>query len=234
MLVSVKITSWENGYSKLGVSNHNSGHTYYLSSFLASNSITMESAEFADRICNSISRVFSSPITRPSAMSILVEEIAAAVKRNGKVFLFSVGREGLMLRAFCMRLYHIGLDAHCILDMNTPPCRESDLLIASAGPGGHATVNVICEKGQMSGARVVLITSQPDSGSAVPFASIVAHLPARVNASELDTLERRTLLPMGSVYEAALFVLFEMVIYKLSDLLNISPKQICERLANLE
>lgn len=196
----------------------------------------MESAELADRICRQFAEVFTTPITRPSAMSILVEEIAAVAKRKGRVFLFSVGREGLMLKAFCMRLYHIGLDAHCVFDMNTPPCTESDLLIASAGPGGHATINVICEKGQKSGARVVLLTAQPETGSAVPFASVVAHLPAQTMANDLDESKaaKRGLLPMGSRYEGALFVLFEMVVFKLCEVLEQDPGQIRARHTNLE
>lgn len=169
-------------------------------------------------------------------MSILVEEITSLAERKGRVFLFSVGREGLMMQAFCMRLYHTGLSAHCVFDMNTPPCTATDLLIASAGPGGHATIDAICEKAQKSGARVVLLTAQPDAGSAVPYASVVCHVPAHTMASDHDILStpKCVLLPMGSVYEGALFILFEMVIYKLSEALNQSPEQVRARHTNLE
>ena len=194
----------------------------------------MESGELATRICQQIADVFTVPIVSPSALSILVDEIKTVSSRSGKVFLFSVGREGLMLKAFCMRLYHLGLQAHCVFDMNTPPCSDNDLLIASAGPGGHATINVICEKAKSSGARVVLLTAQPQTGSATPFASIVAHIPAQTMADDRERLADPQLLPMGSVYEGSLFVLFEMVVYKLVKLLGQSPEQIRARHTNLE
>ena len=35
--------------------------------------------------------------------------------------LYVAGREGLALRGFAMRLFHIGRDAHMVADMTTPP-----------------------------------------------------------------------------------------------------------------
>src|SRR3712207_7632788 len=35
----------------------------------------------------------------------------------------------------CMRLMHLGLDAHMVADMTTPPVGPGDLFIASVGPG---------------------------------------------------------------------------------------------------
>ncbi|KAL2518092.1 Sugar isomerase (SIS) family protein [Abeliophyllum distichum] len=75
----------------------------------------------ASQICNQISSVFTAPTSKPPAMIVLVEEIAAAASRNGKVFVYGVGREGLMLKALSMRLFHLGLATHCIFDMTTPP-----------------------------------------------------------------------------------------------------------------
>lgn len=197
----------------------------------------MNSAAFANEICKQFAEVFNKPTSRPAALNVLVDEIAAVAKRNGKVFVFSVGREGLMLKAFCMRLYHLGLRAHCVFDMNTPPCTASDLLIASAGPGGHSTIDAICARGQKSGARVVLMTAQPENGSAAKYASAIAYLPAQTmaNDQEEDTCKPcRALLPMGSIYEGAMFILCEMVIYKVSEILNQSPDQIRDRHTNLE
>jgi 6-phospho-3-hexuloisomerase len=53
----------------------------------------------------------------PQALDGLVEEIAAA----RRVVAYGVGREGLMMRALAMRLYHLGLDAHVVGDMSCPP-----------------------------------------------------------------------------------------------------------------
>lgn len=73
--------------------------------------------------------------------SELTEEVVRA-KRN-RIVLHGVGREGLMMRAFAMRLYHLGLDAHCLGDMTCPPVGAGDLFLASAGPGSFSSVDAL-------------------------------------------------------------------------------------------
>ncbi|CAK9160971.1 unnamed protein product [Ilex paraguariensis] len=192
----------------------------------------------ATQICNQISSVFAKPTSTPPALDIMVEEIAAASHRKGKVFVYGVGREGLMLKAFCMRLFHLGLSAHCVFDMTTPPISPTDLLIASAGPGGFSTVEAICGVARSEGARVLLLTAQPETGSAVKYASVVGCIQAQTMANDggdgMGMGGSRPLLPMGSVYEGAMFVLFEMVVYKLAEVLGQSPEAVRARHTNLE
>lgn len=138
-----------------------------------------------------------------------------------------------------MRLAHLGLSAHFVFDMTTPPITSKDLLIASAGPGGFSTVDAICSVARSHGGRVLLLTAQPENGSSVKHANVVAYVPAQTMADDDDKVEEeqsRTLLllPMGSVYEGAMFVLFEMVVYKLGEVLGESPEAIRARHTNLE
>ena len=56
-----------------------------------------------------------------------------------RIACFGVGREGLMMKALAMRLMHLGLDAHVVGDMSTPPIGKGDLLLVSAGPGSFST-----------------------------------------------------------------------------------------------
>ncbi|XAR71733.1 6-phospho-3-hexuloisomerase [Bertholletia excelsa] len=191
----------------------------------------------AGRICHQISSVFSKPTSRPPALNVVVEEIAAAAARKGQIFVYGVGREGLMLKALCMRLAHLGLRAHCVFDMTTPPICPTDLLVASAGPGGFATVDAICRVAQSNSARILLLTGQPDQGSSVAYADVVAYVPAQTMADDVNSGGGRggePLLPMGSLYEGALFVLFEMVVYRLAEILEESPEAIRSRHTNLE
>jgi 6-phospho-3-hexuloisomerase len=46
--------------------------------------------------------------------------------------------------------------------------------------------------------------------------------------------ERKSILPMGSVYEGALFVLFEAMVLKLQKLTAASPEAMRARHTNLE
>ncbi|VVB15680.1 unnamed protein product [Arabis nemorensis] len=195
-----------------------------------------EMEKLSSQICNQISSVFSNPTNpHPPPLDLLVTELAGVSRRSSRVFLHGVGREGLMLKAFAMRLFHLGLSSHIVSDMTTPPISSSDLLIASAGPGGFSTVDAICSVGKSSGARVLLLTAQPERGSCVKHATAVCYVPAQTMASdEAEEKGERRLLPMGSVYEGALFVLFEMVVYKLGEVLGESPESVRSRHTNLE
>lgn len=196
-------------------------------------------ASLASQICNHIASIFTKPThPHPPVLDLLVNELSSAAARNGGVFLYGVGREGLMLKALCMRLAHLGLSAHMVFDMTTPPISTTDLLIASAGPGGFSTVEAICSVARSHGARVLLLTAQPETGSCVKHASVVGYVPAQTMANDADAgdvTESWPLLPLGSAYEGALFVLFEMVVYKLGEALGqSSPEAIRARHTNLE
>lgn len=196
-----------------------------------------EVGSMATQICTQIASVLSKPThPYPPPLDLLVTELATVASQNGRVFLYGVGREGLMLKALCMRLAHLGLSAHFVFDMTTPPIAAGDLLISSAGPGGFSTVDAICAVARSHGGRVLLLTAQPETGSCVKHASAVAYVAAQTMADDADAgeVKSRPLLPMGSVYEGALFVLFEMVVYKLGEALGESPEAVRSRHTNLE
>lgn len=200
--------------------------------------------ELASHICEKIRSVFSraSEDGGSKALDVVVHEIAeAAVGRKGRLFVHGVGREGLMMKALCMRLAHLGIPSHCVGDVTTPPISSTDLLLASAGPGGFSTVDAICRIARSAGAKVLLLTANPETGSACPLASAIAFLPAQTMVDGHDGEEElgsddpsSLLLPMGSAYEGALFVLFEMVVFRLARILGQTPQSITSRHTNLE
>ncbi|WOL12969.1 hypothetical protein Cni_G21738 [Canna indica] len=202
----------------------------------------LSAASMAGQICDQIRSVFSSPppASFPPPLEVLVAEIsAAAAAAARRVFVHGVGREGLMMKAFCMRLFHLGLPAHVVGDVTTPPVSPGDLLLASAGPGGFSTVDAICGVAKSAGARVVLITAQPGSGSgARRCADAVAYIPAQTMADEEEEKEgegsEAVRLPMGSLYEGAMYVLFEMAVLRLTEVLKQTPEQLRSRHTNLE
>jgi len=69
------------------------------------------------------------------ALDGLIDAIAAA----RRIVVFGLGREGLQMRGFAMRLFHMGRDVAVWGDMTTPALGPGDLFIASAGPGGLPT-----------------------------------------------------------------------------------------------
>lgn len=162
-----------------------------------------------------------------SAVEPLIQEIA----RAKRIALYGVGREGLMMKSFAMRLFHLGLDAHVVGDMTTPPLGSGDLLIASAGPGQFSTVLALLGAAKEAGARTVVVTAQP-LGKAAQMADAVVHIPAQTMAD--DTAERASILPMGSLYEGTQFIFFEMIILTLRDRIGETPETMRRRHTNLE
>jgi 6-phospho-3-hexuloisomerase len=163
----------------------------------------------------------------PTAMAGMVAEIAAAKR----IACYGVGREGLMMRALAMRLYHMGLDAHVVGDMSCPPLGPGDLLIASAGPGGFSTVNGLIGVARGAGARIACVTAEA-GGSAPNAADRVFLIPAQTMAS--DQTGATSVLPMGSLFEGAQYLAFELLILALRDHLGVTPEAMRARHTNLE
>jgi 6-phospho-3-hexuloisomerase len=172
-------------------------------------------------ICSVFSQV---PADTPDRMC---DEILKA----RRIACYGVGREGLMMKALCMRLMHLGLDAHIAGDMTTPPVSNGDLLIASAGPGSFTTVMALLGVAREAGARTMVVTAQPE-GPAPRAADVVIELPAQTMAN--DRGGPASLLPMGSLYEAAQLVFFDLISILLREKTGQSPDQMRARHTNLE
>lgn len=164
----------------------------------------------------------------PAALAGMVEELAGA----GRVVCYGVGREGLMMRALAMRLYHMGLDAHVVGDMSCPPVGSGDLLVVSAGPGSFSTVLGLMGVAKGAGARVACVTAQP-SGAVPAGADRVLVIPAQTMADDTGPAVT-SVLPMGSLFEGAQYLVFEMLILMLRDRLGVSPEAMRARHTNLE
>ena len=91
------------------------------------------------------------------ALDGLIEEIVKAKR----IVVFGLGREGLQMRGFAMRLFHMGRNVAVWGDMTTPDVGPGDLLIASAGPGDLATARTLIDIARTAGARTALVTAQP-------------------------------------------------------------------------
>ncbi|MBN9047661.1 MAG: SIS domain-containing protein [Rhizobiales bacterium] len=156
-----------------------------------------------------------------------VDDIAGA----GRIALYGVGREGLQIKGFAMRLFHLGLKAAVVGDMTTPPIGRGDLLILSSGPGSFSTVHALMGVAKEAGARTLVVTAQPDAADA-RAADTVLLLPAQTMAN--DRGESASILPMGSLFEGAQYILFEGMILKLRDKLGISTEAMRANHTNLE
>lgn len=159
-----------------------------------------------------------------------VDKLCDEVLKARRIACYGVGREGLMMRALCMRLMHLGLDAHMVGDMTTPPVGAGDLLIVSAGPGSFSTVKALLGVAHSAGARTAVVTAQP-KGEVPSAADTVIHLRAQTMA---DDKGGRSVLPMGSLYEAAMLIFFDIVSIVLRERTRQTMEGMRGRHTNLE
>lgn len=149
-----------------------------------------------------------------------------------KIVLFGCGRERLQMMGFAMRLFHMGLPVSVEGDMTTPPVGVGDLFLASVGPGDLSTAQALLAVARKAGATTMVLTAQPD-GIASRFADFVLTIPAQTMAND-QSGRQTSVLPMGSLYEGALFILFEVMVLKLKDRLKISADFMRSNHTNLE
>ena len=159
-----------------------------------------------------------------------VDELCEELLKARRIACYGVGREGLMMRALCMRLMHLGLDAHMVGDMTTPALGAGDLLVVSAGPGTFSTVKALVGVARSAGARIAVVTAQPE-GEVPKAADSVIHLRAQTMA---DDKSGTSVLPMGSLYEAAMLIFFDIVSIVLRERTGQTGEGMRARHTNLE
>ncbi len=160
-----------------------------------------------------------------------VDRAVDAIAGAGAVVAFGGGREGLQIRGFAMRLFHLGRRVAVVGDMTAPAVGPGDLFLVTVGPGEISTAVALVGVAKAAGARVLVITAQP-AGRVPRMADDILLLPAQTMADDRGAAV--SLLPMGSVYEGALFVLFEVMILKLKDKLGVTAEAMRANHTNLE
>lgn len=160
-----------------------------------------------------------------------VDRAVDMIARAKTTVVFGGGRERLQIMGFAMRLFHMGLPVAVEGDMTTPPVGEGDLFIVTVGPGEISTALALLDVAKKAGATILVLTAQPQ-GRAAAYADFVLTIPAQTMADDHGT--RVSILPMGSLYEGALFVLFEIMVLRLRDKLKITPEAMRANHTNLE
>ena len=159
-----------------------------------------------------------------------LEPVVRAIVEARRVMLYGCGREGLMMRALAMRLHHLGLDVAVQGDTTAFPLGPGDLFLCAAGPGVLATASALCGVARDAGARVLVLTAEPD-GATARLADELLVIPARTMARD-DAGD--SVLPMGSLFEGAMFLVFEVLVLRLRDTLGETAVSMRTRHTNME
>ena len=155
----------------------------------------------------------------------LIESIAGAKK----IQVFGMGRMKCAVRAFTMRLMHMGLDAHVVYDTTCPNIGRGDLLIVNCGC--TAVGLVVIRLAKKAGATVCVITAHPDS-EAGQLADFTVSLRAQVNPGNPD--EQKSVQPMAACFEQSIFLFEDILIMMLMEKLGVTAQQMERRHTNVD
>lgn len=158
-----------------------------------------------------------------------VEKLLDAIAEAKCIQVFGMGRMKCAVRAFVMRLMHMGLDAHVVYDTTCPNLGPGDLLIANAA---CTTIGyTVMQFAKKTGAKVAAITANPDSKAAA-LCDFTVNLKGQVHGGR--DYEIPSLQPMAALFEQTIFVFEDIVIQMLMKKLNITAEQMAKKHTNLD
>ncbi len=158
-----------------------------------------------------------------------VEAFVDAVLKAKRIYVAGAGRSMLMLRAFAMRLMHLGFVSYVVGETVTPAAGEGDLLVMGSGSGETSTMKAIAEKAKKAGMTIATITTFPES-SLGKAAGVVVALQGKITQGD-DNMQSGQ--PGGSVFEQNMLILLDSVVLRLADKANIDLRRFALH-ANLE
>lgn len=161
-----------------------------------------------------------------------IDEACRILADARRIAVYGCGREALQMKGFAMRLFHLGLPVSVVGDMTAPALGERDVFFASSGPGETTTVLTLMKVAHGARAKNLLVTAQPQA-SASHLADFMLFIPAQTMADD-QRVRNTSVLPMGSVFEGSLFLLFEIMVLKLRDMLEVTPEAMRARHTNME
>ncbi len=167
-------------------------------------------------------------------LELLVKE------RSQRILVLGVGRSGLIGRSFAMRLMHLDFNVYVMGETITPAIGRGDLVIAISGSGTTKLAVTAAEISKEVGAKVVAITSFPDSDLG-KLADYVVQVRGRTKiARERDYFTRQItgvhepLAPLGTIFEISCTIFLDSLIPELMHRLGKTEKQLRRRHATIE
>jgi len=169
-----------------------------------------------------------------------VETLVDAYRRGAKVLVMGAGRSGLVGRAFAMRLMHLGFNVYVLGETITPSIGEGDIVVAISGSGRTQLIVTAAEAAKKVKAKIVAITSYPDSPLG-RLADIVVEIPGRTKtAPDIDYFARQILgiheplAPLGTLFEDTALAFLDGVVVELMHRLGKNESDLRAKHANIE
>ena len=158
----------------------------------------------------------------------LIEDICNA----DKVFLIGVGRVMMSLQAFCKRLTHLGIDAHCVGDITEPAMTESDILVVASGSGESIIPVAIAKKAKELNCKMVIHIGSNRLGSMSKYTDYMVRIPVQTRLDLDDEIKSKQI--MTSLFEQVLLLYGDVLAMLIMERKNINFDKLWKCHANLE
>ena len=163
-----------------------------------------------------------------------LNELQTAVKEiidADHVFCDGLGRSGLVVSGFAMRLGQMGKESALVGEATAPAFEKGDLLLLCTASGSSPTLLHHAEQAKAYGGKVILITGRGDSPVAgLADALILVHAPDK----DLSGRQQGSIQPMGSLFEQTAQLICDIMSVKLMEELELTSEEMRRRHANIE
>jgi 6-phospho-3-hexuloisomerase len=189
------------------------------------------SGDQVDAVIEQILSEVADCVRQVSAESLT--QAGALIESSSRIFVAGAGRSGLCMRAFGMRLMHLGKTVYVVGETTTPSILATDLLILGSGSGRTTSLLAMTEQAWRQGAQVLVFTTDATSPLA-ELSNLRVVIPAPSFRVTDEAHDSKSTQPLGTLFEQSMFILCDSLILGLMQRTGISAAQMLERHANLE
>lgn len=131
-----------------------------------------------------------------------IMQLLEAIKTAPCTFFTGAGRSFLMLKATAMAMMQINYPVHVTGEVTTPSVKAGDLLIVASCSGETKSVCLFVEQAKAVGAKIALITGNPDStlGKLADIVVVMSCMPEPGSVQEswvVDNRFEQAIVPFG-------------------------------------
>ena len=157
-----------------------------------------------------------------------IDRLISEINKAKTIQLYAMGRMGLSMRGFAMRLKHMGFDAYIVYDTITPCIGEGDLLLNLCGVT-NVEMNIV-KLSKEAGATIGILGAHPENEIG-ELADFSVRVPGQIfgGDSEVPSIQ-----PMSTLLEQSMFLLTDIITMMLIDRNNIDIDKMHKRHTNLE
>lgn len=185
---------------------------------------TVEFSQASSMVLNELEQTLSAVSEAQSTAAI------TALLAAKNIFVSGAGRSGMAIKMAAMRWMHLGLSVHVVGEITAPAIGPEDLLVIASGSGTTRSSLAAAEVAHRIGARLLVLTTAPESPLA-QLADSILTIPA---AAKQDYGQVASKQFAGSLFEQSVLLVLDSLFHEMWARSGETAQQLYTRHANLE